>query len=161
MFKICICKMLNIWHSKRWKKWGGKIRLVLSPPFHLLFSDEMLVEEKGLALCQAGDRCCPEWAPGRKTISHPFAPGNISDLHIPWSTSRASPRLALCRTLPPTPVCSANQPTIYWWNGNQRKQLNTKQFLKAKNSSHGVEHFLSVFFSSVKAVTFYSNRSSI
>lgn len=60
----------------------------------------------------------------------------------------SKPKFALFKDPPPppTPVCSANQPTIYWWNGNQRKQLNTKQFLKAKKFFMELNIFLSVLF---------------
>lgn len=51
------------------------------------------------------------------------------------------------------PMCSANQPTIT--GGMAINEINTEQF-KPQNIFHGIQHF-----SSVKAVTFCSNGSSI
>jgi hypothetical protein len=53
---------------------GGEVDLAfVCPVFHpLLDSDEMLVEGKGLTLCQAGSRCCQEWACGVGGVHQPF-----------------------------------------------------------------------------------------
>lgn len=62
---------------------------------------------------------------GKEQNSHPFALGSINDCYISWSTSEQAQVLLRRQTLPqiqtPT-VCSTNQPTHYWWNGDQRKQ---------------------------------------
>lgn len=102
---------------------------------------------------------------GRKTTSHSFAPGNTNDLHIPWSTSWASPSSALFKPLhtPPTqPQCAVqiNQQ----FTGGMAIKGNSKtsnNFLKPKNIIHGGEHFSSVCFFKCKSSDFFKQKQHL
>lgn len=93
---------------------------------------------------QAGGRKCQEGA-GERTNSHSFAP--VSILMIAPFPEQAQV-LLFRQTLPqiqiqtPT-VFSANQPTNYGWNGNQRKQHSLVKVQKHFSLS---STFLNFFF---------------
>lgn len=97
-----------------------------------------------------------DWLCARLVVGLPGA-GWGENMHLPALEPRMSQGPTPTRWPPPQCAVQSNQ---QFTGGMAIKgQLHTN-FLKPKNIFHGVEHFSSVF-SSVKAVTFCSNRSSI
>lgn len=125
------------------KKWGRE-SISSFYPLSLLLDKDVPTAGNHLLPHQAGGRKCQEGA-GERTNSHSFAP--VSILMIAPFPEQAQV-LLFRQTLPqiqiqtPT-VCSANQPTNYGWNGNQRKQHSLVKVQKHFSLS---STFLNVFF---------------
>lgn len=107
-------QIFNIWHSKIWN--GGEEIGLCSSLFHLLLdSDEMLTEQKSLAVYQTGDRCCQEWRgwSGKGKAEFSLCPRKYQTSTFPGLLPEQA-QVRLCvrpvphRPLPPpAPACSA------------------------------------------------------
>lgn len=94
----------------------------------------MLMQEKGLVLYQV-------MGAARSGLGKENSP-------LPYKGSRISmqPGPLLSRPTPTPTRAPVQISQHYWWNGNQRKQLHTKQFLEVKKHFSWSRTFFECFF---------------
>lgn len=162
--KICICKVLNIWHSKIWnKEWGRNNRsgFVPFPPAVRQWWDAYRRERPGFG---------PGWwrvlpgVDGGKLYSILFAQEISTTSRLPSRGHFLSkPKFgSVWGPSPnPTPGCSANESTTHWWKSKQRKQLNTNNFLKPKNIFMELNIFWVFFFKCKSSDTLFQQKQHL